>query len=163
MAKRKYNKKKKQSKNSFVIFFTIVIVLAILSYVITYLVIDTDSNSEVVNTVEPEKVDKTEIVQPKVSLDGTWVSYDDGAMLTITGRKYTIELPNVESSVVASGSIVIGNDKITFVNTNQDSECSITPGVYNFKLDVKEELTLKKESDNCKGRSERMEATWFKV
>jgi hypothetical protein len=163
MAKRKYKKQKKQNKNSFVIFFVIVIVLAILSFVITYLVMDSESVGVENSTIVSNTEEKTEIIKQEASLDGTWASYNDGSMLTISGRNYTIELPNVEGTVAASGTIVINNNTITFINTNQDSDCSIKPGVYDFTLDGNDELKFKKVNDSCQGRSERMEATWFKV
>ncbi len=95
-------------------------------------------------------------------LEGTWASYNDGAMLTIKGKSFSIEQPSVESSIVAKGRIVISNSKVTFVYTNEGSTCGIKPGLYKFEF-VGEDVKFSKIDDSCDGRSSQIVATWFKV
>ncbi len=169
MAKRKTQSHKKKKNNSFIIFFIVIVVLALVAYAITYLV--TQSEKEVVNntivnepiTAKPKtKIEDLSPAEQRVVLDGTWASYNDGAMLTIKGLNYTIELPNVEGTMIGRGRVVVLDNKITFVNTDQDSQCSIKPGIYRFILDD-EEVTFEKIDDNCSTRSGKIEATWFRV
>lgn len=166
MAKRKYTRRKTKNKNSFMIFFIIIIVLAIASFVITYYVTKTDvAIEEKIAKVEetPTQPTKPVSVPDKLLLEGTWASYNDGAMLTITGQKFTIELPSVESNVVASGRIVIVGSKATFIYTHESSECGVKPGVYEFIIQNEEEVTFKKVEDECSSRSTQLSATWFRV
>jgi len=169
MAKRKAKSRKKKKNNTFLIFFLIIIALALVAFAITYLVTETEKEAIVNTVVDEPKVDKPvtkpEVMSPQnqnLILDGTWASYNDGAMLTITGLNYTIELPNVEGTMIGRGRIVVNNNKITFVDTDQDSQCSIKPGVYSFTLD-NDEVIFEKVEDDCTSRSARIEATWFKV
>ncbi len=156
MAKRRSTRRKAHSSNTFMIFFIIVIVLAVLSFVITYYVTKTDDSvdKDVVNIQKTETA--TEEVTEEVAeestekyvLEGTWASYNDGAMLTIRGRSFTIELPSVESTIVASGKIVIVGNTATFVYTNQDSDCGIKPGKYEFIFESDDEVTFIKVDDS---------------
>jgi len=166
MAKRKRKLRNKKKNNSFNIFIVVVIILALVSFAISYFVMQTDSeivndttNTEVPNT-KPAIIKETN--QVNSILDGTWASYNDGAMLTITGHKFSIELPSVESSVLASGTVEVVDNTITFVYTNNNSNCRTTPGVYKFIV-VNEEVTFVKESDSCGSRVGLLVATWFKV
>lgn len=167
MAKRKRQSRKKKNSNSFLMFFVIVIIIAILAFVISYLVMQTeneavaDSNVKLEQTSDKKK--PANAANVKVNLDGTWASYNDGAMLTISGRNYTIELPNVEGTIIEKGSVVIVENQITFVNTSEDTDCTIKPGRYSFVLEGKVEITFKKIDDDCASRKERIVATWFRV
>ncbi len=171
MAKRRSTRRKANNSNSFMIFFIIVIVLAVLSFVITYYVTKTfDSvDKDVVNIQKTEAT--TEEVTEEVAkestekyvLEGTWASYNDGAMLTIRGRSFTIELPSVESTIVASGKIVIVGNTVTFVYTNQDSDCGIKPGKYEFVIESDDEVTFSEIDDTCSSRKIQLIATWFRV
>lgn len=165
MAKRKTTKRGKKNNNSFMIFFFVVIILAILSFAVSYFVIQADS-SEMEKIVQTENVNTDpEPVSTIVSnaLEGTWASYNDGAMLTVRGQNFTIELPSVESSVIASGKILVKDNKVTFVYTNQDSGCGIKPGEYVFTFDSDDEFTFKVVDDSCKSRKDQLSATWFKI
>jgi hypothetical protein len=168
MAKRKYKRKNTKKNNSFTIFLVIIIILAILSFLISYFVIETESEAVGIDTktveVKKDEINLSKQPLPIVHLlEGTWASYNDGAMLTIKGNKFTIELPSVESSVVATGDILIKDSTITFVYSNKNSACSNSPGVYKFIFETDEEFTLKKVVDDCESRSNQLIATWFKV
>lgn len=172
MAKRRRSKSRKNSNKSFQIFFITVIVIAILAFVITYLVLNVESEStNKGDNLQPTKTElentETNNVKTKAPDDndliGTWASYNDGAMLTIKGNEYSIELPNVDVTIVGKGKVVIHDGKITFVNTTGDSECNIKPGVYSFTFSGNDEVTFKLIDDSCGLRSDRLAATWFKV
>ncbi len=163
MAKRKRNSRKKKKNNSFSTFLIIVIILALLSFAVSYFILQTDN--EVINTITKTE-NKTEQKKPKSTaikhaLDGTWASYNDGAMLTITGTQFSIELPSVESTVVATGKILFEKNKVTFINNN-GTACGNKSGVYQFIIEG-EDVTFVKVRDNCESRAEQIIATWFKV
>ncbi len=163
MAKRKINSRKKKKNNSFSTFLIIVIILALLSFAVSYFILQTDN--EVINTITKTE-NKTEQKKPKSTaskhaLNGTWASYNDGAMLTITGTQFSIELPSVESTVVASGKILFDKNQVTFIYNN-GSACGNKPGVYQFIIEG-EDVTFVKVRDNCESRAEQIIATWFKV
>ena len=163
MAKRKSRKKRNKNNRSFTIFFIIVIIIAILSFAITYFVTQSDSEALVdAAKVEKEVTTPMTVIQ-KSSLEGTWASYNDGAMLTIIGLTFTIELPNVEGTIIASGKIVVNDNIITFINTSEKSDCNVKPGIYSFSIQDDNDLTFMKVEDNCKSRIAQIEASWFKV
>ena len=167
MAKRKYTKRSSKKNNSFMIFFIIIIVLALLSFLISYFVTQTEREA-VGDEIKTEEVTNKETPsnnQESINtiLEGTWASYNDGAMLTIKGNKFTIELPSVESSIAASGSLIIVGKVVTFVYSNKDSSCGDKPGVYEFIFDSDDEITLKKINDDCVSRSNQLIASWFRV
>jgi len=169
MAKRKYTKRSpKRKNNSFMIFFIIIIVLALLSFLISYFVTQTESEA-VGDDIKTEEVRNKETPPSNNEesfnsiLEGTWASYNDGAMLTIKGQNFSIELPSVESSVAASGSIKIVGKVVTFIYSNKDSGCGDKPGVYEFIFDNDDEITFKKINDDCANRSNQLVASWFRV
>jgi len=166
MAKRKTKSRSIKKNNSFTIFLVIVIILALASFAISYFVMQTDSeivksntNIEELKTIPKGSVKST---SDNLILDGTWASYNDGAMLTISGQSFSIELPSVESTVLASGKVVVKNKTITFIYTHNESDCGVKPGVYSFKLQD-DEVIFKKEDDSCTSRVGLLVATWFKV
>ncbi len=163
MAKRKYNRRSSKKNNSLKVFFVIVIIIALLAFVISYLVMQTESKADKNITDKQETKSSTIVSLDKHTLEGTWASYDDGAMLTIKGRNFSIEQPSVDSPVVVSGRIVIKDSQATFVYTTQDSECGIKPGVYEFKFEGNDEVKFTKVDDHCGSRNDRLSATWFKV
>lgn len=165
MAKRK-TKSRGKKNNSFTIFLIIVVILALASFAISYFVMQTD-NEEIQSTTKVEKTDAVtkkipESVHEKLTLEGTWASYNDGAMLTINGPRFSIELPSVESTVLASGRIIVKDNTVTFIYTSNGSECGVKPGVYNFKVN-NDEVSFTKNDDSCAGRVGLLVATWFKV
>ncbi len=164
MAKRKTSSRKKKKNNSFLKFLIIVIILALLSFAASHFILQTDN--EVINTItktenKTEEQKKPKSTAIKHALDGTWASYNDGAMLTITGSQFSIELPSVESTVVATGKILFEKNQVTFIYNN-GSACGNKPGVYQFTIEG-EDVTFAKIRDNCESRAEQIIATWFKV
>lgn len=185
MAKRRKSATKRGKKQSsginLRIFIIVLVLIALVAFVITYLV--TDSNEkEARKMVEasnnespgPKPVEKTNdtVPMPKITfngeqvqkgnLDGTWVSNNDGAMLTINGRNYSMELPNVDGTIVDKGTIVVLTDKVKFVDTDEESPCTVSVGVYSYKV-VKGVISFQKIDDKCDSRIERLSATWYKI
>ena len=162
MAKRRSKKRSSKKNSSAKIFVIAIIVLALLALAISYFLANMGSgNEEIINkstVTEPVESNAT----PKHLLEGTWASYNDGAMLTIKGNTFSIEQPSVESTIVASGRIVIKNGEITFVYTNKESLCGIRPGVYRFEF-IGEDVKFSKMEDSCDSRRNQIVATWFKV
>lgn len=163
MAKRKYKRRSSNKNNPILVFLIIVIGLVILSFAISYFVTQMESGDDenITNKQETESAQK--VTTNKHALEGTWASYNNGAMLTISGRNFSLEQPSVESLLVATGKIVIKEGTVTFVYTTQDSKCGIRPGIYEFKFEGSDEFKLTKIDDNCSSRSAQLVATWFKV
>jgi hypothetical protein len=161
--------KRKKKNNFFSYFFIAVIIIAIIAFAITYIVTQKDDEVEVVVTTVNDQIQQSQKDTVKNSktktlseIEGTWASLNDGAMLTISGRNYTLELPNVEGTLVGKGTCLIVGNKVTFVDTDGDNDCNITPGVYTFKI-MSDEITFEKVDDKCTSRYSRLSATWFKV
>lgn len=163
MAKRKYKRRSSNKNNSLIVFLIIVIGLVILSFAISYFVTQTESGDDE-NITSKQKTESTQKgTIAKYALEGTWASYNDGAMLTIKGQNFSIEQPSVESSMVVTGKIVIKDSQATFVYTTQILECGIKPGIYKFKFEGTEEVKFTKINDSCSSRSTQLVASWFKV
>ena len=180
MAKKKKRARKSPSQKggnkSFAVIFIVVIITALLAFAITYIVMNTEDMSEVTEQAttsgerkkvnpkneETKKISNEGPTIEKANINGTWVSENDGAMLTIKGRDYTIELPNVDGTIVGSGTIVALKHQVTFVNTSEDSDCTVSPGVYKYELGDNT-ITFQKVDDKCKSRVNRLTSTWFKI
>lgn len=163
MAKRKYKRQNNKKNNSLIVFLIIVVGLVILSFAISYFLMQTESGD--VDTIPARQKNESPTTESidKPTLEGTWVSYNDGAMLTIKGRNFSIEQPSVESSIVAYGKVVIVENQVTFVYIDQKSLCGIKPGVYEFKFEGNDDIVLKKIDDTCSSRSNQLVASWFRV
>lgn len=170
MAKRKTKSQSSKKNKSFSIFIIVVIILALLSFAISYFVMQTES--EIVTTStnrenkkplqKPVRKSNLKIIQEKSVLEGTWASYSDGAMLTIKGKYFSIELPSVESTILASGKVSVKDNVVTFIYTNKGSDCMSKPGLYKFKIQG-DDVTFVMEKDGCMSRVGMIAATWFKV
>jgi len=154
--------KRNKKNNSFTYFLIAVIIIAILSFAITYIVTQAEHEDEVVVTTTNKHVVNNSKTKMLSEIEGTWASLNDGAMLTISGRDYTLELPNVEGTLVGKGTCLVVGNKITFVDTHGDTDCNISPGVYTFKI-TSDEITFEMVDDQCKSRYSMLSATWFKV
>ena len=158
--------KRNKKNNSFTYFLIAVIIIAILSFAITYIVTQAEHEDEVVVTTTNKQTKQDVVNNSKTKMlseiEGTWASLNDGAMLTISGRDYTLELPNVEGTLVGKGTCLVVGNKITFVDIHGDTDCNISPGVYTFKI-TSDEITFEMVDDQCKSRYSMLSATWFKV
>ena len=157
----KTKKSKKQNKNSLITIIIVIIVLAVVSIIAGWYFSDQHkgktSPQETVQTEQTEnKVQET----IKLPLEGTWVSNYDGAMLSITGLSFSLELASVDKSKIIKGTILVKDDLVTFINKN--GICKDVQGQYKFSL-KNNELTFKPVSDECASRKERMTASWFRL
>ncbi|PLX14155.1 MAG: hypothetical protein C0598_02035 [Marinilabiliales bacterium] len=171
MAKKAKSRKKKSNNNSFGKIAIIVLILAILSVVIAYFVLNKDdfNFSQTIEKVydnesdtQTIKKDETKVKTAINPLKGTWVSNYDGTMLTINGNNFTLEMPSVDASSKIKGSIIIEKTIATFINDADAADCPKTEGHYSFSFE-NEELVLSLIKDKCELRIRRMSASWFKI
>ncbi len=174
MAKKRTAKRRasnRKSNNSFVVVGLVIIVLALIAFIITYFIMsDEKVDKDVLSQTETQEivkkdgksVDKENDLNISELLEGTWVSNNDGAMLTIKGRDFTIELPSVDNPEKTNGKVVYTKANITFVNTDKDNDCGIKPGEYEFIM-RNGEVTFIVVKDDCKSRVTQMSSSWFKL
>lgn len=96
------------------------------------------------------------------SIDGTWVSTANGAMLSLENETYLIDFPSVEKIKPLNGHFVVKDKNITFIATGKDEACGTEPGQYLFSF-VENDLVFTLVSDKCEKRSRSISARWFKL
>lgn len=172
MAKRRSTSRKSKKKpNSFVVFLVVVIILALLSFAISYFMLNreteitslaaetesqTQGNQEVVDAVQEEDL------KEMTHLQGTWVSNYDGTMLTIQGSSCTFESPAVDSPEKVKGSLQVNKSIVTFVFTG-NNVCGSSEGHYEYQKEAGGEVFFRKIKDPCQSRSSMMSASWFRL
>lgn len=117
------------------------------------------SEEEVKTNPQPE-VSSTTI--EKSPLEGSWVSFYDGAILTFTGLNFVLDVPSVDSPGKITGKIAIEKTIVTFYYTSGKKSCLDVEGHYQFTFQD-EELNFKVIKDLCDNRKERMTANWFRL
>lgn len=168
-AKKKPAKKKKKTKFSpWLIFIFILIIIVALAMGISYYLTNSKNptvhewaNSEE-TAAETKSNEKTTKIIEKTPLEGSWVSYYDGAILTFTGLDFVLELPSVDSPEKIKGKIAIESTIVTFYYSSGKKSCLDVEGHYQFSF-IDEELNFKVIKDLCNSRKERMSANWFKL
>ena len=162
----KSSKSKKQNKpgnyKTFIVLFIVLAAIALASVIISYFITNDESDilSQETEQSDQQTIDQQEDIQ--TSLEGTWVSNYDGAILTITSLSFTIENPGVDDPTKTSGKLAIEQNLVTFVNTGTEEVCKGTEGHYQFTFE-KDEVSFKLIKDNCESRKERMTANWFRL
>ncbi len=169
--RRNITRKGKNTPNSFLIFMVVVVVLALISFAISYFVLDQDKEIQK-KVAELEEPIKTNPIEGEVSdqeglntmaqLSGTWVSNYDGTMLSIQGNTCVFESPAVDSPEKVTGTIQVNKSIITIVYTGKHS-CGSTEGHYEYQKEGEAGVFFKKIKDNCNSRSELMSASWFRL
>ncbi|MEJ2594328.1 MAG: hypothetical protein P8100_04220 [bacterium] len=170
MAVKKQRKKsRKPGNNSLWVFLAIIIVLAIISMLISYFwvsdekpdvfLLPSSGDQETVATDQPREQEQTR-TNP---VDGTWISHYDGAMLTISGNSFTLELPGIDETGTARGVLTLEGNICTFVIESGSESCLGTEGHYLYSLTDDGELHFELIKDICSSRKERMTANWFKL
>lgn len=166
-AKTRKRKAKKTTLNGVWIFLAIVIVIAIVSMLLRYFWIS-EEKPDVPLLPAQEKVKETKTtstvtpVQPK-EIQGIWVSNYDGAMLTISGFDFELELSGVDETEKIGGNLAVEGNIVTFVYTSGTKACKGPEGHYLYSIDESGELSFKLIKDTCDSRKERMTASWFKL
>lgn len=173
MAKKRRSRKKTKSENSFITLVIIIVLLAIVSVVTAYFIlgddekqipdlIENEAGTQNKSDVETHNNDAINESKTKTDIDGTWVSNYDGAMLTITGNTFSLEMPSVDASSKVNGSLAVEKTIVSFTNTSGNKACIGKEGHYNYSF-IDGELMLNKIKDPCDRRSERMTETWFRL
>jgi hypothetical protein len=98
----------------------------------------------------------------KSSIDGTWVSTTNGAMLSLENESYLIDFPSVEKIEPLNGHFVVKDKNITFIATGKSEACGTEPGQYTFSF-VEKDLVFNMIGDKCDKRSKSITARWFKL
>jgi len=164
-AKSSKKKTTKPGNNTLWGFLAIIIVIAILSMVVSYFWVDTEKPDVFLipqqDKQETVKSGTTPAEEPVSVINGTWVSNYDGAMLTISGRSITLELPGVDESGKIKGNITYEENTVTFIYESGTSSCKGAEGHYLYSIDNNGELFFKLIKDDCESRKERMTASWF--
>ena len=161
-------RKKRQSgnkNNQLFIFLAIVIVLAIISMAVAYyLTIDGNSEAQTIPAAAQNEVSSTTDTDTSVGqIEGTWVSTYDGAMLTITGLSFSLELSGVDAAAKMTGNIAVEGNIVTFVYITGNESCNNIEGHYLYSVEDNGDLFFKLIKDQCSGRTERMSVSWFKI
>lgn len=168
MAKKRKSRKKPNRNNTTITLVMIIILLATISVVTAYFMLDDEDKpsqdlienlTQTTTTEVNEKNTESKITTP---IDGTWVSNYDGAMLTISGNTFSIEMPSVDASSKVKGSLAVEETIVSFSNTSGNKACIGKEGHYNFSF-IDGELMLNKIKDPCESRAQRMSETWFKL
>ncbi|OFY51737.1 MAG: hypothetical protein A2W85_08730 [Bacteroidetes bacterium GWF2_41_31] len=172
--RRNITRKSKNTPNSFLIFMVVVVILALISFAISYFVLDQDKEiqkkvAELEEPINPDPIEgqATEVTDQEglntmAQLSGTWVSNYDGTMLSIQGNTCVFESPAVDSPEKVSGTIQVNKSIITIVYTGKHS-CGSTEGHYEYQKEGEAGVFFKKIKDNCSSRSELMSASWFRL
>lgn len=175
MAKKRTSKRssvKRKSNNSAIVVILVVVIIALLSLFITHFIMNDNqegrelasSTTENITETVAEKTVATEIPDAKVvsPIEGTWVSNNDGAMLTIVGKNFTIELPSVDSPQKTKGTINYNDNNITFLYSSAKNECGTKPGEYKYQISS-DEIYFTVINDDCKVRAEQLGCGWFRL
>ncbi|MBU1011194.1 MAG: hypothetical protein KKD74_13745 [Bacteroidetes bacterium] len=113
-------------------------------------------------STEKQKKPATKESPASASIIGTWVSTENGSMLTVKKNTYSIDFPSVEYRKPMQGAISISTNAFTVINESDDKECGIEPGTYSFKF-VDDNLIISRKKDPCKKRTSSLEASWFRL
>lgn len=165
-AKTRKRKPKKTKLNGVWIFLAIVIVIAIISMLLSYFWIS-EEKPDVLLLPAQEQTKETTPKQtaPIVAneIQGTWVSNYDGAMLTISGLDFELELSGIDETEKISGKLSVEANIVTFVYTSGTKVCKGPEGHYLYSIDESGDLFFKLIKDTCESRKERMTANWFSL
>jgi len=157
------SRKKMQINKGLIIVIVVIVAIAAVSIFAGWYL--SGGNTEEINSAEKEQsehTDKNEQKGIKTSLEGTWVSNYDGAILTITGLSFTIENPRVDDPTKTSGKLAVEQNLVTFINTGGKDVCKSTEGHYQFTFE-KDEVSFRLIKDKCESRKERMTVSWFRL
>jgi len=165
--KTRKRKPKKTKLNGVWIFLAIVIVIAIISMLLSYFWIS-EEKPDVLLLPAQEQVKETKTTPvatstPAKEIQGIWVSNYDGAMLTIKGLHFDLELSGIDESTIIKGTLAVEGNIVTFVYTAGTEVCKGPEGHYLYSIDESGELFFKLIKDTCEIRKERMTASWFKL
>lgn len=148
--------KSKKQKGWIIVVLVIILIAAVSIIAGRYLSDEKTEKPVAENTEQPTPPTQT----VKTLLEGTWVSNYDGAMLSITGLSFSLDLASVDKSVTIKGTILVKDDLVTFINKN--GICKDIQGQYRFSL-KNNDLNFTVVKDECASRKERMTTGWFRL
>ena len=157
------SRKKMQINKGLIIVIVVIVAIAAVSIFAGWYL--SGGSTEEINSAEKEQsehTDKNEQKGIKTSLEGTWVSNYNGAILTIEGSSFEIELPSVDQTMSAKGTITVTDDQVTYVNTEGKEVCIHVEGHYRFTFE-ENEVFFNLIEDKCPSRIEIMSASWFSL
>ena len=156
----KTKKKKQQNKNGLVTIIVVIIILAAVSIITGWYFSDKHQETKPAVTEQTNNSEAETQQAVKSALEGTWVSNYDGAMLSITGLSFSLELASVDKSKIIKGTILVKDNLVTFIN--KEAICKDIQGQYKFTIKGND-LTFRLVNDDCASRKERMTAGWFRL
>jgi hypothetical protein len=164
MAKSTKNKRRKKWANykPLIIISIVLIAIVAVSVVIGYFLTTEESLEDPKSIEQNEPKDTKALESVKTPLEGTWVSNYDGAILSVNGLTYNLDLPSVDASVSTKGTLAVEQNLVTFINSNGDEVCRNMEGHYQFIFN-EDEVSFKLIKDSCNSRIERMTMSWFKL
>ena len=104
----------------------------------------------------PETEPKKEFKELK-TLNGCWLSNEQGASLTLDDYGYRIDFFGVDASKPITGNYSIEKNLIIF--TSDDSDCNGLDGTYRITF-YKKDFSLIAKDDDCSSRRNILEADW---
>ena len=164
MAKSTKSKKRNKPGNykTLIVLFIVLVAIAIASVIISYFITNDQSDKLSQETEQSDQLTDDEQKNIKTSLEGTWVSNYDGAILTISGLTFDLDLPSVDESLTVEGTIAVEKNLVTFMNTKGKEVCKDIEGHYQFTFE-EDEISFKLIKDDCESRKERMTVSWFSL
>ena len=152
----------------------IIILLAIIAAIAAYFLMQkstTSDQSSQTEKVQPNREETTSesaaagkqkgTVQPavKTTLEGTWVSRSDGALLQFHDNTFSIDIPSVDSHSYQKGNFALEGAQLTFSYPDGKNPCGPGKGIYTYKISDGS-LYLKVVEDNCKARRDKLATVW---
>ncbi len=164
MSRARKSSKKNKGNINLSILLIIIALLAILSYALSFLFINDASGEQEMITQKPNRLTKDELPKGDVKIitpiNGRWYSTYDGAILTIDGTSFSLEIPSVDEAKAVKGTLALTGNEVTLKYDNSSKTCAGIAGRYHWKLEGQDKLVFKLINDDCKARSERMNAEW---
>ena len=137
----------------------IILVSIIFGYLMTKNGHNIFTNEETEQSIPDSSTEPEDI---KTTIEGTWVSNYDGAILGINGLTFSLDLPSVDAPKTIKGVISVEQNLVTFNDGSGNSNCRNMEGHYKFRIE-NDEISFELIKDPCESRKERMTMSWFKL
>ena len=159
---RSRKRKKRTNYKPLIIILIVLAAIVVVSIGIGYFLSKEEANTDPEPVEQKEEPNTNELEALKTPLEGTWVSNYDGAILTINGLTFSLDVPSVDASVSVKGTLASEKNLITFTNISDDEMCPDIEGHYKFRFED-DEVFFTLIKDNCDNRKERMTMSWFNL